>query len=192
MVYQEKQSTTRKTMFQEQQAGVRLGIIGLGHMGGFHASVCKLIPDAHLVGVADTNEQHFAKVTQADVISSTDYTTWLADVDAVIIAVPTEHHYRIAKTCLQAGKHILLEKPLTKSIEQARELFTIAQQNNLALHAGHVERFNGAVQELKKIIHEPYLIESQRIGPFSSRVQNDTVVLDLMIHDLDIILGLVD
>jgi predicted dehydrogenase len=93
--------------------------------------------------------------------------------------------------CLQHGKHVLLEKPITKNIDQAKELFDIALQKNLTLHAGHVERFNGAVQELKKIIHEPYLIESHRIGPFTSRAVNETVVLDLMIHDLDIISSLV-
>ena len=86
----------------------------------------------------------------------------------------------------------MLEKPLTKTIKEAQELFSLAKKNNLALHVGHVERFNGAVQELKKIIQDPYLIECHRMGPFSPRVQNDSVILDLMIHDLDIVLNLID
>jgi len=171
---------------------VKLGIIGLGHMGGYHASACSLISGIKLIGVADVAPQNLAKVTNPTVLKSNNFQDWLPSVDAVIIAVPTELHYEITKTCLLANKHVLLEKPLTKSLDQAKDLFKIAQERGLALHVGHVERFNGAVQELKKIIHEPYLIESQRIGPFSSRVQHDSVVLDLMIHDLDIIVGLID
>ncbi|MBU4269647.1 Gfo/Idh/MocA family oxidoreductase, partial [Candidatus Dependentiae bacterium] len=113
-------------------------------------------------------------------------------VDAVIIAVPTEYHHQIAKDCLQKNKHVLVEKPITKTLDQAIELFQIAEEKNLALHIGHVERFNGAVQELKKIINDPYLIECHRIGPFAARVQNDSVVLDLMIHDIDLVLNIVN
>lgn len=83
-------------------------------------------------------------------IRSDDYTTWIDQVDGVIIAVPTEYHYAIAKDCLERGKHVLLEKPLTKHLYEAEELFEIAKKNNRALHVGHIERFNGAVQELKK------------------------------------------
>jgi len=171
---------------------IKLGIIGLGHMGGFHASVCSSSPNVHLVGVADSHEPNLQKIKAATVIKSTDYTSWIDMVDGVIIAVPTQFHYEIAKDCLARGKHILLEKPLTKEIYQAEDLIMLAQKAGVALHVGHVERFNGAVQELKKIIDEPYFIESHRMGPFSPRVQKDSVVLDLMIHDLDIILNLVN
>jgi len=171
---------------------VRLGIIGLGHMGGYHANACTLIPNIELVGIADISTETWSKVKIKNIIKTGDYRKWIDKVDAAIIAVPTEFHYDIAKDCLNRGKHILLEKPLTKTIEQARELFRIAKQKNLSLHVGHVERFNGAVQELKNVVHNPYLIECHRIGPFSSRVQKDSVVLDLMIHDLDIILNLVE
>lgn len=171
---------------------VKLGIIGLGHMGGYHATACQLISGVNLVAVADPNIQNWEKVKNSKVIKSKDYSEWLDKVDAVIIATPTQFHYPIAKECLLKGKHVLVEKPLTKNIEQATELFKIAQEKNCALHIGHVERFNGAVQELKKIINNPYLIESCRIGPFAPRVQTDTVILDLMIHDLDIILNLVN
>ena len=190
--YQEKQfNNHHAAKHKALHNKVKLGVIGLGHMGGYHASVCQLIAHVSLHAIADPNENNLKKVKSTSVKKAPDYKTWLSQVDAVIIAVPTDLHYSIAKECLLAGKHVLLEKPLTKNIAQAQELFDLAQQYNCALHVGHVERFNGAVQELKKIIHEPYLIESHRIGPFTPRVQNDSVVLDLMIHDLDIIIGLI-
>ena len=169
---------------------IKLGVIGLGHMGNYHTSVCAKMSDIELVAIADPNEECFKKVKSTKVIKTTDYRRWLDLVDGVIIAVPTDHHFEVARACITQSKHVLIEKPLTKTIEQAQTLFELAAQHNVALHVGHVERFNGAVQELKKIINSPYLIESHRMGPFSPRVQNDTVILDLMIHDLDIILSL--
>jgi predicted dehydrogenase len=169
---------------------IKIGIIGLGHMGGYHASVCKLIHGVELIGIADPNEENWKKIKTSKVFKTKDYKDWIDSVDAVIVAVPTQMHYPIAKECLLKGKHILVEKPLTKNLKHTQELFDIAEMNNCALHVGHVERFNGAVQEIKKIINKPYLIESHRIGPFIPRVQKDSVVLDLMIHDLDIILDL--
>jgi len=168
----------------------KLGIIGLGHMGNYHASVCTTIPTIDLVAIADPNEQNWEKIKIKTKTKS--FHKWIDLVDGVIIAVPTSLHYKIAKECLNAGKHVLLEKPLTKNLDQAKELFDIATTKNLTLHAGHVERFNGAVQELKKLIHKPYLIESHRMGPFTTRAANETVVLDLMIHDLDIISNIVN
>src|SRR5205814_7777055 len=108
------------------------------------------------------------------------------------VAVPTDRHFEVARDLLEAGAHVLVEKPMTPSLEEAKELFRVARQHNRALHVGHVERFNGAVQELRKIVDRPILIESRRLGPFVPRVQKDTVVMDLMIHDLDIVLALVD
>lgn len=171
---------------------IKIGVIGMGHMGGYHASICLNTHLATLVGIADPSTQNLEKIKDPNVIKSTDYTTWIDSVDGVIIAVPTQLHYAIAKDCLSRGKHVLIEKPLTNDLDQAAELFDIARKHSLALHVGHVERFNGAVQELKKIIDQPYLIESYRMGPFSPRVQKDSVILDLMIHDLDIVLGLVN
>ncbi len=171
---------------------IKIGIIGLGHMGGYHLSACNEISSLRLVGIADPISKNWTKVKSSKVIKTKSYKDWLKKIDAVIIAVPTKFHYKIAKECLLENKHVLLEKPLTKNIDEATELFAIAKKNKLVLHVGHVERFNGAVQALKKIVHKPYLIESQRIGPFSTRPQNDSVILDLMIHDLDIILSLVN
>ncbi|MBD3273523.1 gfo/Idh/MocA family oxidoreductase [Candidatus Dependentiae bacterium] len=171
---------------------VKVGIIGMGHMGNYHASVCGISQNINLIAVADPKEENLNKIKSNKIKKSKNYKNWLNLVDAVIIAVPTELHYPIAKDCLEQGKHVLVEKPITKKSEQAEELFKIAEEKNLALHVGHVERFNGAVQELKKIIHEPYLIESHRIGPFVPRVQKDSVILDLMIHDLDLIINIMN
>jgi predicted dehydrogenase len=169
---------------------IKLGVIGLGHMGGYHASVSNTLQSAQLVAIADPNEANWNKIKAATVIKSTDFMQWIDDVDGVIIAVPTGAHYEVAKECLKRGKHILLEKPLTYTFEQAQELVNLAQQKNCALHVGHIERFNGAIQELKKIINEPTLIECHRMGPFTTRVQKDSVVLDLMIHDIDLVLDI--
>lgn len=171
---------------------IKLGIIGLGHMGVYHASACRLINNVNLIAVSDLKKENLEKIKTSKIIKTQNYNDWLNKVNAVIIAVPTNLHYQIAKDCLLKNKHVLVEKPLTKNLSQAQELFDIAKKNALALHIGHIERFNGAVQELKKIIQKPYLIESHRIGPFIARVQNDSVVLDLMIHDLDIIINLIN
>lgn len=160
-------------------------------MGGYHASLAQLLPSVELVGIAESNEAHWEKVKSPKIQKTKLYQDWIDAVDAVIIAVPTELHHPIAKECLLRGKHVLIEKPLTKTVQEAQELFALAQKKNLSLHVGHVERFNAAVQELKKAVHNPYFIECHRIGFFTPRPQKDSVVLDLMIHDLDIILNLV-
>lgn len=171
---------------------IKLGIIGLGHMGNYHFMASCLISSANLVAVADTNKKNWDKIKSNKVIKTESYIDWLDKVDAVIIAVPTELHYKIAKDCLLNNKHVLLEKPLTKTMKEAKELFKIAKEKNLALHVGHVERFNGAIQEVKKRIKSPDLIECHRMGPFSPRVQKDSVILDLMIHDLDLVLNMIN
>jgi predicted dehydrogenase len=174
---------------------VRLGVIGLGKMGGYHASICTQLQSLHslkLVGVADANEANFKKIIDPDVIKSKNYTDWIDQVDAVIVAVPTNFHYPIVKDCLARGKHVLVEKPITKSLLEAENLINTAKESGVSLHIGHVERFNGAIQELKKIINTPLMIETHRMGPFDARVSKDSVVLDLMIHDLDIILQFID
>ncbi len=171
---------------------IKLGIIGLGHMGNYHASASMLSQNINLVAVADPNEANFSKIKSDSIKKTTNYQDWLDFVDAVIIAVPTELHHKIAKDCLLKDKHVLVEKPITKNITEAEELFKIAEDKNLALHIGHVERFNGAIQELKKIISKPILIECHRVGPFAPRVQTDSVVLDLMIHDIDLVLNIIN
>src|SRR5439155_4667244 len=118
----------------------------------------------------------------------TDHRDLLGQVDLVSVAVPTEQHGAVAADFLESGVGVLVEKPIAPSLEEARELFALARRRGAVLHVGHVERFNGAVQELRKIVDRPILIESRRLGPFAPRVQKDTVIMDLMIHDIDIAL----
>lgn len=172
---------------------IRTGVVGVGHMGRYHAGVYHELGEADLVVVADVNQdraQSIAKQYGTQPLS--DYRDMIGLVDAVSIAVPTSQHYPIARDFLNAGVHVLVEKPIASTLEQAEDLFRIAEEQGRALQIGHVERFNGAVQELHKIVKDPLLIECRRMGPFQARVQEDGVVLDLMIHDLDIVLSLVD
>lgn len=171
---------------------LRVGVVGVGHMGRYHVGLYSELFDVDLVGVADIN--HGRAHTTAQQYNTTAYTSYhglIDKVDAVSIAVPTSLHHPVARDFLDAGVHVLLEKPIAHTIEEARDLFDLAESRNMVLHIGHVERFNGAVQELKKIVHEPLMIESRRLGPFVPRIKDDGVILDLMIHDIDIILGLV-
>lgn len=171
---------------------INLGILGVGHMGQYHVNVARQLNDAKLVGIYDaepTRAQSIAEKYETrpyDTISSL-----LQDVDAVVIAAPTFLHHEISKQALESGKHVLVEKPIAESVEQARELVNLSQRNNLILQVGHVERFNGAILELGKIVESPMLVESRRLAPFNSRIRDVGVVLDMMIHDIDIVLNLV-
>jgi predicted dehydrogenase len=172
---------------------VRAGVVGTGHMGQYHILVYAELWDVDLVGLVDVDESTVSRLAaQYDTQAFTDYRELFDKVDVVSIAVPTPLHFDVAREFLEAGIHVLVEKPLTPTLDEARELFRIARQHNVVLHVGHVERFNGAVQELRKIVVSPILIESRRLGPFVPRVQHDTVIMDLMIHDIDIVVGLVD
>jgi predicted dehydrogenase len=171
---------------------MRAGVVGAGHMGQYHALVYAELWDVDLAGVVDTDgERAEAVARHFDSRAFLDHRDLIGQVDVVSVAVPTEQHFKIARDLLEAGIGVLVEKPITPTLEEARELFAIARRSGAALQVGHVERFNGAVQELRKIVEHPILIESRRLGPFAPRVQKDTVVMDLMIHDLDIVLGLV-
>src|SRR5438552_785840 len=149
--------------------------------------------DIELAGVVDVDRDRATRVAaHYDTRAFADHRDLIGRVDLVSVAVPTEQHFQVASDFLEAGVSVLLEKPITPTLEEARELFAIARRTGAILHVGHVERCNGPVQELKKIVEAPLLVESRRLGPFEPRVQKDTVVMDLMIHDLDIVLGLVD
>jgi predicted dehydrogenase len=171
---------------------VKAGVVGVGQMGQYHVGVYSEIFNVDLVGIADSDQTRVVTIAEKYNTSPlTDYHDLLGMVDVVSIAVPTSLHYAVARDFLQAGVHVLLEKPMTHTMEEARELFRLAAQQGVALHIGHVERFNGAIQELKKIVHDPWFIESHRLSPFIPRIKEDGVVLDVMIHDIDIILNLV-
>src|SRR5262245_6048265 len=162
-------------------------------MGQYHMLALAELWGVDLVGVVDVD---FAKAEQVaapyGVRAFGHHRDVYGLVDFATVAVPTEQHFEVARDLLEAGVHVLVEKPMAPTLEEAKELFRIARQRRRVLHVGHVERFNGAVQELRKIVENPVLIESRRLGPFVPRVQNDSVVMDLMIHDIDIVLGLVD
>ena len=170
----------------------RIGVVGVGRMGEYHVGVLSELPQVEVTAVVDIQEARAREIGQRyQVPFFTDARQILNRVDGLVVAVPTEQHYPLAEMFLNAGVHVLLEKPCTDDLAQARRLFDLAGKKNLILHIGHVERFNGAVQELHKIVTEPIFVECKRMGPFPSRNIEDGVVLDIMIHDIDIILNLV-
>lgn len=171
---------------------VKLGLVGTGHMGQYHVNVASGLAEYDLKGIFDSDTDRAIEISEKfNTHHFSAYDEMLEKVDAIAIAVPTALHYPIAKRALEANKHVLVEKPITTTIEQAEDLVEIASKNKLILQVGHIERFNGAVLELGKIVDNPFLIESRRLSPFNKRISDVGVVLDLMIHDIDIILNLV-
>ncbi len=171
----------------------RIGVIGVGKMGEYHVGVLSEQAVAELAIVVDASEKRAEEIgARYNVPWITRAEDAVGQVDGVVIAVPTALHYSTAKMFLDAGVHVLLEKPCTHDLSEAQELFKLAEEKNLTLHIGHVERFNGAVQELHKIVDEPLFIECKRTGPFPQRNIADGVVMDVMIHDIDIVLNLVN
>jgi predicted dehydrogenase len=174
------------------QSKIRVAVVGAGKMGGYHAKSLSKIPDVELVGVCDTNVWRAQLAAwQANTVAVRDYKDVLGRVDAVIVAVPTPLHYEVGKAVLEAGAHCLIEKPLASSVEEAKELLGLSQDKGLVLQVGHIERFNPAVLEAVKHIRDPRYITVERLGPYDPRVAHIGVVMDLMIHDLDILLTLV-
>ena len=171
---------------------VNISLIGVGRMGQFHLNVINQINQINLAGIYDANEDHLNELSQKYNINKFNSIDEAIDnADAVIIASPTIYHFEIAKKAVEKGKHVLVEKPMTETYEQALELESLVKQKNVILQVGHVERFNGAVQELHHIIEKPYLIEARRLAPFTPRITDVGVVFDIMIHDLDIVTSLV-
>ena len=174
-------------------AECKIGVVGVGKMGEYHVGVLSDMREAELVGIVDSDQKRAKIVSERYKTSNyKDYKDLFKKVDAVVVAVPTSMHYSIGKEFIEAGIHTLLEKPCTDDLRQAEALFDIAAEKNVTLHIGHVERFNGAVQELFKIVKDPIYIECRRMTPFSARIKDDGVVLDIMIHDIDIVLNLVE
>lgn len=170
----------------------KVGVIGVGQLGQHHARIYSTLPQVELVGVADINGLQASRIADRYHCQwFTDYHQLFDRVEAVSVVVPTRLHHPIAKDCLSAGLHVLVEKPITPSLNEAEELLLLSSQKNLILQVGHIERFNAAVQELQKHQSNPKLIEAERLGPFNPRTSDVGVVLDLMIHDIDIILNIV-
>lgn len=170
----------------------RCAVVGVGYLGKFHALKYAMLEEAELIAVADIAAPvAVAVASECHCQALTDYRELLGKVDAVSIAVPTSLHFPIARDFLQQGTHVLLEKPLAATVEEARQLNQIAHKNGAILQIGHLERFNAALLELANQQVEPLFIETHRLSPFSLRSTDINVVLDLMIHDIDIILNLV-
>jgi len=167
---------------------IRAAVIGVGYLGNFHAQKYAAIPGVELVGVVDSNPAQAEKVAnQIGTRAFLDHRELIGKVDAVSVVVPTQYHHAVARDFLAAGTHVLIEKPITVTIEEADELIELAEKNNVVFQVGHLERFNPVLVELEKILLEPLFVESVRIAPFKPRGTDVNVVLDLMIHDIDII-----
>lgn len=172
---------------------IRVAVIGVGHLGSIHAKVYQEIPDCTLTAICDTDTSRLNQVSSELKVSGyTDYRQLFDKVDAVSIASPTKLHYQIAADFLKHKIHALVEKPFTQTLKEADTLIKLAKKNNLKLQVGHVERFNPAFTAAQKIVNNPKFIECHRLSPFPNRSLDIGVVLDLMIHDIDIVLGLVN
>ncbi len=168
-------------------------VIGTGYLGNFHAQKYAALPEANLVGICDIDKDRARDI--ANKLNTTAYHNYhdlIGKVDAISIATPTPYHFTIAKFFLENGVHILLEKPITQTLEEADELIKIAKEKKVVFQVGHLERFNTVVTAAKPFLTDLRFIESTRLAPFQLRGTDVNVVLDLMIHDIDIIQTLVN
>lgn len=167
---------------------IKCAVIGVGYLGRFHAQKYQSLPNVELVGVCDLNPIACEAVSQElSVPAFFNYQDLFGHVDAVSIAATTKHHYAIAKDCLMQGIHVLIEKPITETVAQAQELIALAATYHAKLQVGHLERFNSARLALDEHLDKPLFIESHRLAPYNPRGTDVNVILDLMIHDIDII-----
>ncbi len=171
---------------------LKVAVIGTGKLGMRHAEVYSKLPGVRLVGVCDILEER-AKATaqQCHTQAFTDYRALLEVVDAASIVVPSHQHYAISKDFLKNGVNLLVEKPFTTTLPQADKLLALAKKRRLIIQVGHIERFNPAIRAIKNLIKSPRFIECHRLGPYDPRIADVGVTLDLMIHDIDIVLDLV-
>ncbi len=172
---------------------IKIGVVGIGHLGSRHLKDhCTLTDKAEVIGACDLKSERTIKLAeQYKVPLFENYKDFVGKVDAVDICTPTESHHEIAKFFLENNIHTFVEKPITTTVEQADELIALAKKNNLKLQIGHIERFNSAFESIKHFLHKPLFIECHRLNHFPNRSLDIGVVMDLMIHDIDIILGLI-
>jgi len=172
---------------------VKSAVIGVGYLGRFHAQKYHQLENAELIAVCDANIENARKVAEElGVEAVTDYRELVGKVDAVSIVVPTQLHFEVAKAFLDVGTHVMLEKPITVTVEQAQILVDIAKEKDVIFQVGHLERFNPAILALDSSLTQSLFIESHRVAPFNPRGADVSVILDLMIHDIDIILDIVN
>lgn len=171
---------------------VRTAVIGVGYLGRFHAQKYAALPDAELVAVVDPSPDTRAQVAaEVGCKALADHRDLFGQVDAVSIATPTPLHFTIARDCIEHGMHVLVEKPITQTLKEGRELIALAAGHGRILQVGHLERFNAAILALEGTLGRPRFVESHRLAPFKERGTDVNVVLDLMIHDIDLIQSLV-
>ncbi len=169
---------------------IRVGVIGVGYFGQFHAEKYAKMDGVELVGVVDVNLSRAKEVAKRFRTQSFFHHSDLFNkVQAVSIAIPTPLHHSVTKDFFLQGIDVLLEKPIASTLQEADELIGLAESKGLMFQVGHLERFNGALVPLEKIVQNPFFIESHRMGPFSGRATDVDVVLDLMVHDIDILLS---
>jgi predicted dehydrogenase len=173
---------------------IRVGVVGVGSLGQYHAKIYHELPNTDLIGVVDNS---MSRATEIASLYHTQAYETLADllqagVEAISIVVPTSDHFRVTMQCFEANCHVLLEKPIAMNLEEADYMIQLAERKQRIFQIGHIERFNRVIQVLRELDTYPQFIESHRLGPFSPRNLDIGVVLDLMIHDIDIILELVD
>lgn len=170
---------------------VPIGVVGVGQMGRHHARILSTLAPARLVGIADLDLEKARELgTAHGVPAFRSAEEFPPETRAVVIAAPTPAHHALARTFLERGWHCFVEKPLTEQVDDAEEIIALAREKNRVLQVGHIERFNPAVVEMVRQAKDPLFIEASRLGPYDPRVANVSVVLDLMIHDLDIVLAL--
>ena len=170
---------------------IRTAVIGVGFMGKFHAEKLAASADAELVAVVDADATRARQIAAALRCGhATDYRELLPRVEALCVAVPTQMHHAVVRDCLESGAHVLVEKPLARSLEEADSLLALARSKGLVLQVGHLQRFNPAFQALAAQGGRPLFIDIERLAPFKARGTDVDVVLDLMIHDLDLVLAL--
>lgn len=171
---------------------VRIGVVGVGHLGQYHVRKFLAIPDCTFVGIHDKNTARAAEISASLNVKAFDtYDELLDNIDAIDIAATTTYHYELAKAALLKGKHVFLEKPITSDLEQANEIVKLAEEKNLKIQVGHIERFNPVILQVEDEISDPMFIESHRLSTFQPRGTDVPVVLDLMIHDIDLILSFI-
>ena len=172
---------------------VKIGVVGVGHLGFHHATHLSKIKNANLVGIYDIDSKRSDEVSKQLSVPSFESLDLLIDrVDAISIVTPTSTHKTVAEKCIQNGKHVFIEKPITTTVSDADHIIQLAKSNNTIIQVGHIERFNPALLALSSLEIQPKYIEVHRMAPFMSRGTDVPVVLDLMIHDIDLVLSFID
>ncbi len=175
------------------KASLDMAVIGVGHFGRFHAEKIAALDNANLVAVADTNAEQAREIGGkfgAEAVS--DFRDLFGRIDAACVVVPTKHHFDVASACLENDIHVLVEKPITDDLATAKSLVDLSERRGRTLQVGHLVRFSGVVEALRRQVKRPLYIDSVRIAPYKPRGTDVNVILDLMVHDLDLILSLVD